>query len=195
MVKAINLPYPPRWINNYIIAKLSEYEDINVGNPSSGTWLQPIVGTTPTSTDEIYKQLLQQEPVGQPLLIQYDRLMRFRSNPFYPVKKEQLLYYMYSTSLENVNNAMIVISQLLDREDASAEDVNQWSSNNPQVVNGQTLPYNVFFHSIKAYQADETRDLVDLASARAIYVNKVIIEYDYHPKWTNTTLPSGQNMT
>jgi hypothetical protein len=192
MVKALHLPYPPRWINSYILGKLSEYEDINVTDPSSGTWLQPIVSSTPTSTEEIYKQLLQQEPVGQPLLIQYDRLMRFRPNAFYGTKKEQLLYYLYSTSLANVNNAMIVISQLLDREDAAAQDVNQWSSAHPQIVDGQTLPYNVFFHNIKAYQADETRDLVDLASARSIYVNKIIIEYDYHSNWN---LPSENQYT
>jgi hypothetical protein len=121
--------------------------------------------------------------------------MRFRPNSFYETKREQLLYYLYSTSLENVNNAMIVISQLLDREDAAAQDINQWAVANPQVINGETLPYNVFFHNIKAYQADETRDLVDLASARAVYVNKLIIEYDYHPKWTNTIVPNGQNFT
>jgi hypothetical protein len=192
MVKALHLPYPPRWINSYILGKLSEYEDINVTDPSSGTWLQPIVSSTPTSTEEIYRQLLQQEPVGQPLLIQYDRLMRFRPNAFYATKKEQLLYYLYSTSLANVNNAMIVISQLLDREDAAAQAVNEWASSHPQIVDGQTIPHNVFFHNIKAYQADETRDLVDLASARSIYVNKIIIEYDYHSNWN---LPSENQYT
>lgn len=194
MVKAIELPYPPRWINAYIVDQLSQYEDINVSNGTGG-FLVPIVTSTPSNTEEIYKQLIQQAQVGQPLLIQYDRLMRFRPNSFYPVKKEQLLYYLYSTSLENVNNAMIVISQLLDREDAAAQDLNVWCANNPQTVNGSQIPYNVFFHNIKAYQADETRDLVDLASARAVYVNKIIIEYDYHPKWSNTTVPNGQNLT
>jgi len=194
MVKALNLPYPPRWINNYIVNELSQYEDINVSNGIGG-FLAPIITSTPSNTEEIYRQLLQQAQVGQPLLIQYDRLMRFRPGPFYAIKKEQLLYYLYSTSLENVNNAMIVISQLLDREDSAAQDVNDWSVSNPQLVNGQTLPYNVFFHSIRAYQADETRDLVDLASARAVYVNKLIIEYDYHANWTNTTVPADQNFS
>lgn len=194
MVKAINLPYPPRWINNYIVNQLREYEDINVSDGTGG-FVAPIITSTPSNTEEIYKQLLQQAQVGQPLLIQYDRLMRFRPSSLYPIKKEQLLYYLYSTSLENVNNAMIVISQLLDREDAAAQDVNAWSIANPQSVNGQQLPYNVYFHNIKAYQADETRDLVDLASARSVYVNKLIIEYDYHAKWDNTTVPTGQNFS
>jgi hypothetical protein len=194
MVKAIELPYPPRWINAYIVDQLSAYEDINVSNNSVG-YLSPILTSTPSNTEEIYKQLLQTTSVGQPLLIQYDRLMRFRPNTFYATKREQLLYYLYSTSLENVNNAMIVISQLLDREDAAAQDLNSWASNNPQSINEEQIPHNVFFHNIKAYQADETRDLVDLASARAVYVNKIIIEYDYHSNWSNTTVPAGQNLT
>lgn len=195
MVKAVNFPYPPRWVNNYIVNKLSEYEDINVSSASSvGNFLVPMLVTSPTNTEEIYKQLLQSAQIGQPLVIQYDRLMKFRPNSFYEIKREQLVYYLYSTSIENVNNAMLVISHLLDREDAAAQDLNAWSESHPQVVDGNTLPYNVFFHNIKAYQADETRDLVDLASARSIYVNKIIIEYDYHPKWTNTQVPSGQNL-
>jgi hypothetical protein len=194
MVKAVELPYPPRWINAYIVDQLSAYEDINVSN-GTGSFLAPIVTSTPSNTEEIYKQLLQTTSIGQPLLIQYDRLMRFRPTSFYATKREQLLYYLYSTSLENVNNAMIVISQLLDREDAAAQDLNDWAANNPQTISGQEIPHNVFFHNIKAYQADETRDLVDLASARSMYVNKIIIEYDYHSNWQATTVPNGQNLT
>ena len=41
---------------------------------------------------QIYKNLSQSVQVEQPLLIQYDRLIRFRQNSFYPRKREQLLY-------------------------------------------------------------------------------------------------------
>lgn len=175
----MHLPYPPRWINAYIFDKLSEYEDIGV---SATQQVTPIFATGPTNTEEIYKQVIEATAISQPLIIQYDRLMRFRPTAFYPHKREQLLYYLYSTSLENVNNANIVISQLLDREDAAAQDLNAWAAANPQTANGQTIPYNVYFHNIKVYQADETRDIIELASARTIFVNKLIIEYDYHAK-------------
>jgi hypothetical protein len=36
------------------------------------------------------------------------------------------------------------------------------------------------FHSTRVYQADESRDVAELASARTLFVNKLIIEYDYH---------------
>jgi hypothetical protein len=106
-------------------------------------------------------------------------MITYRPSSFYPHKREQLLYYLYSTNLANVNNANIVISQLLDREDASAQDLNEWAS---QYTSPQGLDYNVFFHNTKVYQAQEARDVLDLASARTMFVNKLIVEYDYHAK-------------
>jgi hypothetical protein len=179
--KAIELPYPPHWINQFLYHELSQYEGINISESANG--IVPIFAVTPTNTEDIYKNLLQSVPVEQPLMIQYDRLMRFRPNSFYPTKREQLIYYLYSTDIATVNNANILISQMLDREDAAAQDVNEYSALNPISRNGQTVSCNVFFHNIKVYQADETRDVLELASARTVFVNKLIIEYDYHSKW------------
>ena len=178
MPKATDLPYPPHWINAYIFDKLSEYEDIGVDKEIQK--ILPIIAMTPTNTEELYTNLIQSSTIEQPLLIQYDRLMRFRPTPFYAHKREQLIYYLHSTSLANINNAQIVISQLLDREDAAAQDVNAWAAANADSLN---VPHNVYFHNIRTYQADETRDLIDLASARTMFLNKIIIEYDYHPVW------------
>jgi hypothetical protein len=178
MPKATDLPFPPHWINAYLFDKLSEYEDIGVDKRIQQ--LVPILATTPTSSEELYNNLLQSSTIEQPLLIQYDRLMRFRPTPFYPHKREQLIYTLYSTSLANINNAIILISQLLDREDAAAQDVNAWAAANAASLN---VPHNVYFHNIRTYQADETRDLIELASARTMFLNKIIIEYDYHPVW------------
>lgn len=179
--KASELPYPPHWINAYLYNELSQYDDINMSQSATG--LVPIFAVTPTNTEEIYKNLLQSVPVEQPLLIQYDRLIRFRPSPFYATKREQLIYYLYSTDIATVNNANVVISQLLDREDAAAQDLNAFSIDNPITRNGQTINCNVFFHNVKVYQADETRDVLELASARTVYINKLIIEYDYHSNW------------
>jgi len=169
-----DLPHPPTWINAYVIDELLKYDDIGVSSASS---LAPIFAVTPTNTDELYNNLLQSGPVQEPLMIIYDRLMTFRPSSFYPHKREQLVYFLYSTSIVNINNAVTVISQLLDREDASAQDLNAWCAQN---TNGKK--YNVFFHNTKVYQAQESRDLLDLASARTMYINKLIIEYDFHSK-------------
>ena len=39
------------------------------------------------------------------------------------------------------------------------------------------LPY---FHNIKIYQLQETRDIIDFATARTFAGNKIIIDYDWH---------------
>lgn len=179
MATVENLPYPPKWINKYIYQELAKYEDIGISNVSQ---IVPIFATSPTNTEDIYKNVVESTSIGEPLVIIYDRLITFRPTVFYPHKREQLIYYLYSTSLENVNNANIVISQLLDREDASAQDLNAWSN-----VNKGEENYNVFFHNTKVYQAQEARDVLDLASARTIFVNKLIIEYDYHSKTTQNS--------
>lgn len=172
-----DLPYAPKWINSYIYNELSQYDDIGV---SAVSQLTPIFATSPTNTEDIYKNVVESTNIDEPLVIIYDRLMTFRPTPLYPHKREQLLYYLYSTSLANVNNANIVISQLLDREDAAAQDLNAWCSNTQE-------GFNVFFHNVKVYQAQEARDVLDLASARTIFVNKLIIEYDYHGQTTQNT--------
>jgi hypothetical protein len=182
MPSAKDLPFPPHWINAYIFDKLSEYDDIGMDKTQQ---LVPIFATTPTNTEELYRNMIQTTTIEEPLIIQYDRLMRFRQSPFYGIKKEQLIYYLYSTNIANVNNANIVISQLLDREDAAAQDLNVWAKDNPIMLNGDQVNSNVFFHNIKVYQADETRDVLELASARTVFINKIIIEYDYHVKWVD----------
>lgn len=176
MATVADLPYPPKWVNKFIFQELAKYTDIGVSGISQ---LIPIFATSPTNTEEIYKGVIQSTNIAEPLVIIYDRLITFRPSVFYPHKREQLIYYLYSTSLANVNNANIVISQLLDREDASAEELNSWCSLNPGEED-----FNVYFHNTKVYQAQEARDVLDLASARTIFVNKLIIEYDYH---TNST--------
>jgi hypothetical protein len=175
-----NLPYPPRWVNAYIYDKLSEYEDIGVDKNQK---FNPIFPASPTNIEEVYKEVSQSTGIADPLIMQYDRLMRFRPNSFYPRKREQLLYYVYSTSISNVNNAAIVISQLLDREDAAAQDLNDWCSNNSSKIDA---PYNVFFHNIKVHQTEEAKDIMSANSVRKIYVSKLIIEYDYHAKNDST---------
>lgn len=189
---AVDLPFPPRYVVSYINDKLLEFGIISDGE------VVPIVATAPSNTDEIWDQLINSNQTT-PLLIQYDRLMRFRANPFYQIKKEQVALYLYG-DLRVVNDAVITIQSLLDREDAAAEDLNRWAYNksflpsptsntyedqdpNKRLINfggTQNFTHNINFHNFMIYQVDESRDVTELASARAIYVNKIIIEYTYN---------------
>jgi hypothetical protein len=106
-------------------------------------------------------------------------------------KDEQLLYYFYKTYNDPVMLVETVqfVQDLLDRGDESAQDLNTWIQS--KLENGvyrkqdgtsvmEFLP--VFFHDIKIYQLEETRDIIDFGTARTYAGNKIIIDYCYHTK-------------
>lgn len=173
--------FPPTFVNSYIVAQLSEF-----GILSGFEQMTPIFPTSPTNIEDVFKNYIGAPGVGDPLLIQYERLIRFRTTPFYRNKKEQLIYYLYSTNLTKVMDAHRIITDALDREDAAGQDVNAWVADNKTTFPGSII--NVYFHNFRVYQADETRDILELASARTVYANKLIIEYDYHTKDISGTL-------
>ncbi len=88
-----------------------------------------------------------------------------------------------------------IVQDLLDREDESAQELNEWvkllPDGDPIYVNeyGATRPTKriggkdflvPFFHKIRVYQLEETRDLIDFGTARTYAGNKIIIDYDWH---------------
>jgi hypothetical protein len=165
--------FPPTFINQYVVEQLKLF-----GILSGAEQMVPIFPTSPTNIEDVFKNYIGAPGVSDPLLIQYERLIRFRPTPFYRNKREQLVYYLYCTDLSKINDSHRIITDSLDREDSAGQDVNAFCAT--QATEG--LPFNVYFHSIRVYQVDETRDLLDLASARTVYANKLIIEYDYHAK-------------
>jgi hypothetical protein len=97
------------------------------------------------------------------------------------------LYYFYKTSgdLEALIDTSQIVADLLDREDESAQELNTWIQS--KVVNGlvtfggkEFKP--VFFHSMKVFQLEESRDIVNFNSNRTLAGIKIIIDYDYHTK-------------
>lgn len=172
MAQITQTGFPPVYINGYIVAQLKEF-----GILSGYEQMNPILPTTPTNIEDLFKNYIGAPGDPDPLLIQYEKLARFRPNSLYRHKRDQLVYYVYSTNLEKMFNATRIIIEALDREDAAAQDVNSWMIENKEDFEG-TL--NVLFHNIKVYQTDESRDILNSVSARIVHVNKIIIEYDYH---------------
>jgi hypothetical protein len=250
--------FPPTFLNRYVLSELAHYElvaDSDLVTPS------PMVPAQfPTNIEDLYNDSIQIRQTESPVLIVYDRLMRFRPTPFYLHKREQLIYFIYSTDVGKLIDSVRVISNALDREDSSAEDVNSYNFLTPTLKTPEVLisektisnkaltnkfatittstahglvagdavtitgvdatfngthyvrsvpsattfkfnktaanvasiaasgsvskqgytPFNILFHSTRVYQADESRDVAELASARTLFVNKLIIEYDYH---------------
>lgn len=172
-----SLPFPPMWVNGYITDELKKYDSFkNI----------LIVPSSPTAIDDIYKNVTGSYP---DITIQYDRLLRLRRSPNYFVKTEQLLYYVYGLP-EQTTDAIIILSQLLDRSDAAAIDLNSWAAQkqlsqtpilkDPMDPNPLPAKPNVYFHDIRIYQLEEARDLGELETVRGLVVNKMLIEYDYH---------------
>ena len=183
--------FPPTFINRYILSELEHYELISEADLINPTPMIPAVVST--NIEDLYNDSIQIRQTESPILLVYDRLMRFRPTPFYLHKREQLIYFIYSTDVGKLIDTVRVISGALDREDSSAEDVNRYNINNPILDANADIstPFNILFHSTRVYQADESRDVAELASARTLFVNKLIVEYDYHIKNSYTVMVNG----
>ena len=168
-----NTAFPPFFINQYVVEQLKLF-----GILAGTEQMNPIFPTSPTSIEEVFRNYIGAPFIDDPILIQYERLTRFRPSPFYRRKREQLIYYLYCTDLAKIMDSARIINDALDREDSAAQDINAFCADSSTSEN----TFNVFFHNVRVYQADETRDILELASARTVYSNKLIIEYDYHTK-------------
>ena len=179
--------HPPTIINAYLASKINpdfelDMESLTLSDPPvSGS---RSIGTTyffPTLPTEI-DALTETFPQSNGVFGVYDRMFKMRRMPFPHIKCEQLLYYFYSVG-DNAQRNMVItqqqVSDLLDRGDDSAQDLNAWAAANPGSWNTESKP--LFFHNFKIYQLEETRDIVDFGTARTYAGNKIIIDYDWHP--------------
>jgi hypothetical protein len=174
--------FPATFINQYVVEQFKLF-----GILSGYEQMTPIFPTSPTNIEDVFKNYIGAPGVQDPILIQYERLAKFGPNTFYRNKREQLVYYLYCTDLSKINDSSRIILAALDREDSAGQDINSFCAS----VSTESLPFNVFFHCVRVYQADETRNITNLISAKTVYVNKLIIEYDYHTKDINIVLPDG----
>ena len=167
--------HPPSLINAYLAEK--------VDTMFGGSNTVPFLPAMPTDIDALTETF----PQSAGRFAVYDRMFRYRRNPFPHIKLEQIMYYFYNYS-DNAISDIIEISQLvndyLDREDESAEEVNAWIRSKIQgdgLVHTSLGIYKpVYFHNFKIYQLEEVRDVVDFGTARTFAGNKIIIDYKYH---------------
>jgi hypothetical protein len=195
---AIN--YPPVFINNYLSEKISEYFSTQAGVIIN----LPFFPTSPTDINALTESF----PNGNGLFAVYDRMFKMRRTSFPHIKREQLLYYFYKMqdTPEQLIETSQLVQDLLDRGDESAQEINSWMANLyrtqgsnttevQNVVTGNTEIFKTvtfgsgpsakqfvlpFFHEIKVYQLEETRDIIDFGTARTYAGNKIIVDYDWH---------------
>lgn len=108
----------------------------------------------------------------------YDRVFRFASNPFHPKKRESFLYYLKAKPVDTLQWSA-ALQMILDREDDSAKDINQWIREN-----GGNNEYPVFFHTLRVYQARSSSPSSDSMlreeSSRPYYITEFMLDVCYH---------------
>lgn len=168
MTEVSILNTPVLWVNAYLQDKLQ----------SLGFDTVPFFPSTPATINDLTSQF----PPGG-VMCNYDRLIRMRNKPFPHIKCEELLYYFYATAENSIINMVKVtekVLRLLDREDESAEELNDWCREKGSiVVDGEVLLPVFRFHGFKVFQLQEVRDILQFATAKTYGGNKMIIYYDY----------------
>jgi hypothetical protein len=173
--------FPASYINEYLYEQFSKYEDINMAKSDLPSFIPFFPAGQAVNVSDIYEQLQLSEFQNLPAIVFYDRMIRLRNNSFPVGKREQVLYTIYG-DISNCTNIGSVIFQVLDREDYSGQDLNQWMHENKTALQNKGLPMKVFFRSMRVFQADESQDLVELDDYRRGSIHKYIVEYDYHLK-------------
>lgn len=152
---------PSPYINKYVWASLQSID------PSLAKDYKNIVPFFPVSDTRADEWPWQSKPY-----VIYDQLFRMRSKPGYFVKKKQLLYVIKGTPSEVLawTNA---IGMIMDRQDAAAQDLNEWLAQNEPDA-------GVYFHWFKVMQIDAANEnRMDMAVNQK-YLSTMIIEYEYH---------------
>ena len=161
----------------------------------------PLLPTMPTNIDELVTTF----PESEGMFAVYDRMYKMRRRAFPHIKCEQLLYYFYKTDdPELLYNTHGMMQDLLDRGDESAQEINSWVADlwlaqseedrdtsgadlvtgiveQHKTINLAGTPFLIpYFHEIKIFQLEETRDVVEIGAARTVVGNKMIIDYEWH---------------
>jgi len=102
----------------------------------------------------------------------YDRMFQSTSSPFYPIKKEHILYAVKGKEEETLEWGM-AIQYILDRMDDAAQDINSWNRL-------QDNPSNVYFHNMRVFQTRSMNSQSRDFSNRPFYITEFIVEAEYH---------------
>ena len=182
---------PAMIVNQYLSEKVEQLVPDYFGTPMF------FLPTMPTDVDALYEGFPAAE--GQTFAV-YERMFKMRRAPFPHCKCEQVLYYLYKNDAPTPSeqaaalfNTTQAIYDLMDRGDESAEEINAWQKNNldeSKELNFFGTKFEpVFFHSFKVFQLEETRDIVDFATANSFIANKIIVDYEYHLQNFNQAQP------
>jgi hypothetical protein len=175
------ITYPPVLINEYLAEKVPErlpgrFKGEFRFFPTLPTDINSLMKSYPANANDVFGV--------------YDRMFKLNRKPFPHIKCEQIMLYLYkmNSDPEALIETVQVISDLLDRKDESAQEINAWIStkvNSSKLValgtgRQKRIFKPVFFHELNMYSLEEARDIVAQQTARTYSATKIIISYDYH---------------
>lgn len=112
---------------------------------------------------------------GNKTYVRFDSMTRNRAGVtrgLYPVKGGQMIYSIKGP-VDEVFKWRDFISNILDREDIVAMEINEWA--------GQNLDkYYTWFHNIATMQSNAMNQTTTDTTQRKLYSADLVIRYDYH---------------
>lgn len=117
-------------------------------------------------------------PWGNKPYIVYDSFMKARTTNkyFYPIKTAQMMYSIKG-SIAEIYEWRDFISNVLDREDDAAHDINQYAGQN---LYTESNPGVLSFHCINTSQVNYIGNTTEKQGQRKDYSANLVIKYDYH---------------
>jgi hypothetical protein len=192
---------PENIINRYV------WEQFKTQAPSFYNLYPPTVGADdfipffPAGTGNIPPEIIEND---LPYIV-FDKFTKVRTGKykyFYPIKSEQMRYTIYGGSLYGAAtngsdrygvtiNLTSLITLALDREDAAANDINEFAEelydNYPVSASASVYDYYKYrFQCINVFQsgyAESQQDVSNLMEYRPS--RDLIIKYDYHSRQYN----------
>lgn len=197
--------YPPVFINAYLAEKVPARFDNSFVLPFFPTGPTDITTLTeqfPDGIGAVYDRMLKMRRQPFPHIKSEQLLYYFykmAGDPVMLIESTQVIQDLLDREDESAQelNAWIQEYQAANQGDP----VPALDSSGNQIVNmepaldGQLVPVPAtlktarigdtdfllpFFHKIRIYQLEETRDLIDFGTARTYAGNKIIIDYDWH---------------
>lgn len=170
------IAHPPTLINSYFAEKMDVL--------FSGTNTVPFLPEVPTNIESLTDVF----PDSEGRFVVYDRMFKMRRNPFPHIKIEQMMYYMYNygeNAISDITEMAQLAQDLFDREDESGEELNAWIRTKINPIDGMVhlshgIYKPVYFHALRVYQLEETRNVLAYATNRSYFGSKMIIDYRYH---------------
>lgn len=195
---------PENLINRYV------WEQFKTQAPNFYNLYPPVVGGSqfipffPAGVGNIPPEVLEND---LPYIV-FDKFTKVRTGKykyFYPVKSEQMRYTIYGGNLYGTAsnssdrygvtiNLTSLISSILDREDAAAEDVNEFAGSlydtyftPPNITEDPYKSFKYYFHCINVFQSGYAESQQDVANLMEYKPTRdLIIKYDYHSQPYNT---------